>query len=277
MKTIISASRRTDIPAFYYEWLQECLRNKSVTLKNPMYPENSYTVDLTPDNVHSIVLWSKNYENVLKNPGLLNDYNLYFQYTITGYSKRLEPHVPDYEESIRTLEALLKTYRPEQFNIRFDPILLSVEGEVNPTPQKPGLARLNMFERLCSDLQDLGMQNCRVTTSYVSIYGKTEENLRNAGINYIPLTEDIQIKFMEKMSKIAQKYNRDIYICANDKFLKSGITNIKKAHCIDGELLDELFGKCTKAKDAGQRLECGCSKSKDIGAYMTCKHGCHYC
>lgn len=279
MKTIISASRRTDIPAFYYEWLQECLKNRSVTLANPLYPEKKYTVDLSPDNVHSIVLWSKNFINVLKDPKLLKDYNLYFQYTITGYSRVLEPNVPPYEKSIEILKGLLdKGYKPEQFNIRFDPILLSTKGEVKPNYEKPGLARLEMFERLCSDLKSLGMDNCRLTTSYISMYGHTEKNLNKAGIDYISLSEDAQIKFMKKMSEIAQKYNRDIYTCANDRFVKAGIPNIKKGHCIDGDVLEGLFGKCTKSKDPAQRAECGCIKSRDIGQYtQPCKHACRYC
>ena len=30
-------------------------------------------------------------------------------------------------------------------------------------------------------------------------------------------------------------------------------------------------------KDKGQRIACGCMKSKDIGEYNTCPHLCEYC
>ena len=277
MKQIISASRRTDIPAFYYDWFQEALKNKKVTISNPVYEELKHEIDLSPENIHSIVLWSKNFKNVLKSPQYLEDYNLYFQYTITNYSKALEPNVPEYSESIKTLEGLLKKYKPEQFNIRFDPIILSLEGEIEPDKEKIGRPRLKAFERLLCDLKALGMENCRVTTSYVSLYKKTEIALKNAGIHYLDITPEVQVKFMQKMSEIAQKYNRDIFVCANDIFVEAGISNVKKGHCIDGELLENLFGKCTKAHAPGQRLECGCTKSRDIGMYLPCKHKCVYC
>jgi DNA repair photolyase len=278
MKDIISASRRTDIPTFYYDWFQEKLKEEKVTVKNPIYPEKETVIDLSPDNVHSIVLWSKNFANVLRDPGLLENYNLYFQYTITGYSKLLEPNVPPYHESMKVLDALLKRYKPEQFNIRFDPIILSTNGELYPTPDKPGQARLKMFEQLCTDLHALGMDNCRVTTSYITMYQKARNNMSAAGVNFIELNEDQQIEFMRRMSIIAQKFNRDIYMCSNDRFVEAGIPNIKKGHCIDGDILSELFDdKTTKAKDQGQREECGCVKSKDIGSYLKCYHNCRYC
>ena len=277
MKDIISASRRTDIPTFYYDWFQNCLKNKTVTFKNPVYEEMTHTVDLSPDKIHSIVLWSKDFKNVLLSPRYLENYNLYFQYTITGYSKKLEPNVPEYEDSIKVLDAMLKTYKPEQFNIRFDPIILTAEGEREPNYEKMGIPRLEMFDKLCGDLKSLGMDNCRLTTSYITMYPRAKQRLKENGIHYLDLSEDIQIEFMKRMSDIAQKYNRNIYTCANDKFVKAGIENVKKGHCIDGDILESLFGKCTKANDPGQRKECGCVKSRDIGSYMPCKHNCLYC
>ncbi len=132
MLEIISCSRRTDIPAFYYDWLQECLKNKYVMVKNP-YNKSTYMVDLSPGRVHSICLWSKSFANVLKNPGYLSLYNLYFQFTITGYSKFLEPNVVDTNEAVRQMEQLAERYSPQQINWRFDPIILSIRGEKEPT------------------------------------------------------------------------------------------------------------------------------------------------
>ena len=288
MKNVISCSRRTDIPAFYYDWLQSALKAGHIVTQNPLYPENEYDISLSPDDVSAIVLWSKNFAPFIKNVGELENFNLYFQYTITGYSRLMEPNIPSYEESMKTLEKMLGKYNPEAFNIRFDPIILSTKGEVYPTPEKPGKARLIAFERLCKDLHTLGMDNCRLTTSYISLYGDTEKKLQKSGIDYLNLSESVQIEFMKRMAEIADKYNRDIYTCANDKFL--GIPNIKKGHCIDGDLLSDLFpDKFSKAKDQGQRKECGCHKSIDIGAYQQslnkcanyrtqkCPGNCRYC
>lgn len=275
-KTIISASRRTDIPAFYYKWLQEALYNEAVIVSNPMFPSKKNTVSLRQDSIHSIVLWSKNFKNVLDNPGLLDNYNLYFQYTITNFSKFLEPYVPDYNETLKTLDGLIKRYRPEQFNIRFDPIIISTKGEKNPTPDNPEQARLNSFEQLCKDLKTLGMDNCRITTSYLSLYGHVAENIAKSGLDITHLDMNGQIEFTKKMVEIADKYNRTIYTCSCPILEK--VPGTKKSSCIDGKLLQELFGgKCSIANDSGQRDECGCSKSTEIGGYLPCGHKCKYC
>lgn len=276
MKTIISVSRRTDIPAFYYKWLQEALHNEMVSVANPMFPSNKNIVKLNPEIIHSIVLWSKNFKNVLDNPGLLDNYNLFFQYTITNFSKFLEPYVPDYDNTLKTLDGLLKKYKPEQFNIRFDPIIISTKGERNPTPNNPEQARLNAFEQLCKDLKSLGMDNCRVTTSYLSLYGHVGNNIEKSGLDITPLDMYGQIEFMKKMVEIGDKYNRTLYTCSCPILEK--VPGTKKSSCIDGKLLESVFGgKCTSAKDSGQRDECGCSNSTDIGGYLPCGHKCKYC
>ncbi|MCF8011999.1 MAG: DUF1848 domain-containing protein [Clostridiales bacterium] len=275
-KSVISASRRTDLPAFYYDWLQEALKKKEIELSNPMYPGKKYKIDLTPENVHSIVLWSKDYTNIIKNEGILKDYNLYFQYTINNYNKLLEPHVPAYYKSIKTLEALLKKHAPEQFNIRFDPIIISTNGEINPTPDKPGKARLLAFEKLCRDLNTLGMNDCKITTSYVALYNHVKKRLNKKGIKIIDLTTEQQKLFLSRMVEIATMYDLQLYSCACP--VLEQVPGVNRGHCIDGELLEKLFGeKVSKAKDKGQRKDCNCIKSRDMGAYKPCGHLCTYC
>lgn len=282
MKNIISASRRTDIPAFHYGWLQEALSKGSAELSNPVFQNKTYTVDLRAESVHSIVLWSKNLANVVREPGILEDYNLYFQYTVNNYSRALEPNVPEYRETLAILEGLLKKYRPEQFNIRFDPVIISTNGEVDPTPDKPGKARLKAFEGLCRDLRSLGMEKCRVSTSYITMYGHVTKKLGEALPDMLHLNLDQQLLFFGRMAETAQKHGISLYSCASH--LLEQVEGIKKGHCIDGALLISLFGgKVSKSKDKGQRQVCGCTRSRDIGAYarglngMKCLHGCKYC
>lgn len=281
-KTIISASRRTDMPSFFYDWLQEALAKGFVEIPNPMFPNKIYNVDLKPENVHSIVLWSKNFRNVLENPRHLEDYNIYFQYTINNYSKFLEPNAPEYKETVSILEGLLEKFKPEQFNIRFDPVVISTKGEVNPTPYMPEKARITAFERLCRDLKILGMENCRLTTSYLSMYGHVKNKIGRSGLDIINFDEDKQISFFTQMVEIAHKYGFSLYSCASPILEK--VKGINRGHCIDGELLEKLFGgKVKKSKDSGQREACGCTYSREIGVYsksvngMKCLHGCKYC
>lgn len=276
MKTVLSASRRTDLPRFYYEWLQQALKKGDVELANPRFQDRTYRVDLKPEKVHSIVLWSKDFHKVAEEPGYLSQYNLYFQYTVNHYSRRLEPNVPEFNETIRTLERLLKNYRPEQFNIRFDPVILSTVGEVEPTPEKPGKARLEAFEKLCRSMKSLGMQGCRLTTSYLCYYPHVQKRMQELEGDIVKLSEDRQRLFFERMVEIADKYGLPLYSCASPVLMQ--VPGMKKGSCIDGQLLEQLFGgKVSRAADAGQRKHCGCSRSREIGEYKPCGHGCIYC
>lgn len=277
MKPVISVSRRTDIPAFYYDWLQTSLKNGSVEVPNPRFLKNTYVVDLQPENVHSLVLWSKDFRRVAKEPGLLANYNLYFQYTINNYARLFEPGVPPYAETRKILGEMLRKYRPAQFNIRFDPVIISNAGERSPVPEKPGLARLRCFENLCRDLRSLGMQGCRISTSYIALYRHVKRRLAGAQIHFYHLEEDALLLFFAKMAEIADQYGFPLACCSSP--LLQQVPALQKGSCIDGPLLESLFGgRVSKAKDCGQRRDCGCTKSLDIGSYrQKCGFGCLYC
>ena len=275
MKEVISCSRRTDIPAFHYDWLQDCLKNKYVMVKNP-YNGSSYMVDLNPENVHSICLWSKSFKNVIKDPGYLSLYDLFFQFTITGYSKALEPNVVDTHEAVKQMEKLANKYSTQQINWRFDPVIFSSIGETQNLTGDLKEARLKVFERLCRDISSFGVSRC--TISFLSPYKKAEQRLKNADIDYSLPSQKEQIEFTSQLVEIANKYGVEIYTCSSP--LIENIPGVKKGRCIDGAFLESLFGKrASHAKDPGQRKECGCTKSKDIGAYRAqfCGHGCLYC
>ena len=273
MKEVISCSRRTDIPSCYYPWLQEVLKRGYVELVNP-YNNETYAVDLNEGMVHSIVLWSKNYRNVLQEPGLLAHYNLYFQFTINGYSKFLEPNVPPMAEAIAQAKTLAEKYSSEQINWRFDPIIISQQGEVNPSDPLDQ-ARLDIFDYLCKELSSVDIRRC--TISFVDLFEKVKERFGRKGFVMKDMPDNEKIKFAEKLVAIANKYSVKIFSCSSP--IIERVEGISKGHCIDGEVLESLFGqRATHAKDAGQRTFCGCTKSKDIGAYdKTCKHGCLYC
>lgn len=266
IKNIISCSRRTDIPAIYYKWLQERLAEKTVTLINP-FSNIPYDIDLTPENVHSIVLWSKNYHHVIRDPGLLENYNLFFQFTINGYTKELEPSIPNLDVALDQLGALAKKYNPRQISWRFDPILFcQYESWEN---------RLRIFERIAQEAEHLGVDKC--TFSYIDIYGKVKESLEAKKIECVKISDRNQIQFTEEMVRIAKPLGIKLYSCCEE--VLEAVDGVNKSHCVDGNLLEELFGeRATKAKDTSQRLTCGCMKSKDIGSYtQRCSHKCVYC
>lgn len=275
MKDVISCSRRTDIPALYFPWLQERLAEKKVTLVNP-YSNLPYDVDLSPENVHSIVLWSKNYANVIRDPGLLKNYNLYFQFTINGYSRAVESAIPDITTLKTQVYELCKAYSPKQVSWRFDPIMFYPQGEplisINSDPWQ---CRRNAFLDLATEFANYGIDRC--TFSFISIYGKVKESLDAKGIKCEEVPDEKKIEFAKEMVEIATPLKIRLYSCC--EAILEHVKGINKSHCVDGDLLQELFGdKTTKAKDQGQRLTCGCSKSKDIGSYsQRCSHKCVYC
>lgn len=268
MKNIVSASRRTDIPKFYYNEFQNLLKQEKIVNINP-YNNKEYTISLKHEDVNAIVMWSKDYSNFINNVGVLDEYNLYFQYTITKYGKDLEPNVSNYNNTLKTIEKMRLKYNPKQFNFRFDPILF--------TDTYTSKERLESFNTLCKDLRLLGMNGSRITTSYISLYGNVQNNLNKKNIKLNTPKDNQLISFFNVMGDIAKHYGFQLYSCSNPLLLEC--SNIKKAHCIDGDLLSEIFGdKFSKSKDRGQRLECGCHKSKDIGNYsLRCKHDCLYC
>lgn len=275
MLEIISCSRRTDIPAFYYDWLQECLKNKYAMVKNP-YNGSTYIVDLSCEKVHSICLWSKSFANVLKDPKYLSMYNLYFQFTITGYSRVLEPNVVDTNEAVKQMEQLALRYSPQQINWRFDPIVFSKEGEKEPVPDNLERARLKMFETLCRDISSFGVNRC--TVSFLCLYKKVEQRMKKSNFNCSVPSQQKQIEFVSQLVETADKFGVTVYACSSPVI--EGVSGVKKGHCIDGAYLEALFGKrASRAKDAGQRKECGCTRSRDIGGYsgQSCHHGCIYC
>lgn len=278
MKTVVSVSRRTDLPRYHYPWLQDALAAGFAVVANPRFPEKTYRVALDPDSVHSLVLWSKDFSNVIADPGRLADYNLYFHYTINNYSPRLEPDVPSYAAALRTLEGLLARCRPEQFTIRFDPVVISTGGEIDPTPDKPGRARLTAFERLCRDLAALGLAGGRVATSYIALYPHVRRRLAaDPGLGVVPLGDAAVRLFFQRLAEIAAGHGLALYACASP--LLAGVPGLAPGRCIDGPLLETLFGgRVTTARDGGQRAACGCTRSVDIGGYdRVCGFGCVYC
>jgi len=272
MKQIISASRRTDIPAFHYDWFQQRLKEGTVSFPHPLYPAQTVRVDLQPQQVHSIVLWSKDFRRVAQEPGLLEQYQLYFQFTITAYGYPVEPQVPDYVTTLTTLEQLRKYYTAKQFNIRYDPLLLLAQAGPETTAQ----GRLTAFRKLCHDLSRLGYGGCRITTSHFSPYGHAVRRLQRQGWRWQePVAAELQ-RLVGEMAAVASEYGFSLYSCATEI---SGLAEVLPGSCIDGRLLEELFGgRVSRAKDSGQRQGCSCSRSRDIGSYQqACGHGCLYC
>lgn len=261
---IISASRRTDIPAFYSDWFIERIKEGFVLVRNPLNIHQVSKIKLTPDVVDFIVFWTKNPKPLLGKLNELQDYSYYFQFTLNSYDTDIEEYVPNKGKYVLpTFKKLSDMIGKEKVIWRYDPILLNEKYNIS--------YHLENFEKLAKQLSDY-TEKC--TISFVDLYKKTEKNLKDT--NIIPFDDKIIRDIARDLGDIAQQYNIKMDTCAEKIDLSD--LGIEHAHCIDPDLMGRLTnGEYCLSKDKNQRKECGCAESIDIGAYNTCKNGCKYC
>lgn len=259
---ILSASRRTDIPALYGEWFMNRLRAGYVLTRNPMRPTAVTRVPLSPDDVDCIVFWTKNAAPFLPYLDELDSYGYryYFQYTVTAYGRDMEPGLPDREGILSSFCALSDRLGPERVLWRYDPVILNRDYDVR--------RHASRFEALCSLLSS---RTARCTFSFPTPYAKLKSNplLRS-------LTDGEKAALCETLSASASRHGLPLCLCADEgDYSEYGVG---RARCIDGGLIDRLCGRRVGAKpDRGQRPNCGCVKSVDIGMYHSCTNNCLYC
>ncbi len=270
---IISASRRTDIPAFYLDWLVEGVKRGEVVVKGPY--GRVYRVKMTPDRVHTLVLWSKNFGPLLENREarrILDSYSqLYFLFTITGLGGTpWEQGVPPPERAMVQLRPLAEWWGPERIGLRFDPVVYWWEGKELRT-------NLYFFEKLAHVLEKVGIK--RVIFSFVAWYPKARRRTKMAGLEFYDPSVEEKKRAQEYLLKVASAHGLELEACSQPPQIL--IPGIKRGSCINAELLSRLHPqgwKLSLPKDPGQRSLCGCSKSIDIGSYsLACHHLCLYC
>ncbi|CCJ33116.1 MULTISPECIES: DUF1848 domain-containing protein [Caloramator] len=266
---IISASRRTDIPAFYSEWFMERIRRGYATFVNPFNANQINKVSLKREDVDVIVFWTKNPKPLMKHLDEIDrlGYKYYFQYTLNNYSKVFEPNLPPFEERIKTFKELSDRIGKEKVILRYDPIILS---DITPFE-----FHLNSFSRIVKDLS--GYTN-RVVISIFDDYRGASRRLKKAGINVFenPFNHPEFREFIKSLASLAKAHDMEIYSCAEVVDLEE--EGVLHGKCVDDEYIKKVFNiDVTKKKDTGQRKECGCVASKDIGVFDTCPHKCIYC
>lgn len=261
---ILSVSRRTDIPNYYSQWFYNRIKEGFVYVRNPMNAHQVSRIEITPDVVDCIVFWTKNPEPMMERLEELSAYHYYFQFTLTGYGRDMEPGIPHKREKmIPVFQALSDRIGKEKVIWRYDPIIFSQRY----TPAY----HLKAFEQIAMALKGF-TEKCVI--SFVDEYAKNRKNMELLGtyeMDRYQLSE-----FAKKISQIAKRNGMDTGSCAESIDLAE--CGIKHNCCIDKELIEKIIGGRIKAgKDRNQRAECGCMESVEIGAYHTCKNGCKYC
>ncbi|MHB9028266.1 MAG: DUF1848 family protein [Candidatus Latescibacterota bacterium] len=264
MREIISASRRTDMPAFYLDCLIGFLRQGFAEVKNPFSGRTS-RVEVAPENVHTLVLWSKDFGPFLQNPDAFREYRLYFLFTINDMPE-LEPRVPALRERLHQVRELAARFGPERIGWRFDPVVFRERG-----PLTTG----NSFREIGEAMAGIGVR--RAIFSFLDLYGKVKSRNERFSLGIADPPAGAKREYAEMLATHARELGISLESCSET--LES-IEGIAPSSCIDGVLLSRLAGEPARTiKDSGQRSACRCTASRDIGSYreMPCPHGCLYC
>lgn len=298
MPIIVSASRATDIPAFYADWFMERLRAGYVRWHNPF---NGVPLYVSFGETRLIVFWSKNPKPLLPHLDELDRIcpNYYFQYTLNDYdSERIESHVPRIDSRIDTLIELSSRIGRDRVVWRFDPLVLTGKLDVDML--------LDRIERIGDRVAPFA---ARLVFSFIDIkaYKKVSANLEHGNVMAREFSSEEMLRTAEGIARLAKGWGIPAATCAECISLDS--FGIEHNRCIDDRLIVRCFSHDAELmraigaryvpgdlfavdeakkfghwsvsedsrKDKGQRIACGCIMSKDIGEYNTCPHLCRYC
>ena len=264
---IVSASYRTDIPAFYGAWFERRLAAGFCTVRNPY--GRPYTVRLDRESVSGFVFWTRNaapFRPVLDR--LASDgIPFVVHYTITAYPRLLETSVIDAARAAEQVHAIARDFGPRAAVWRCDPIIV--------TGATPLSSHAERFARLAEGLAGAVDE---AVLSFASFYRKTRRNLaaanRTSGLTWEDPAVERKRGVVAELAATAREFGIEATICAQPGLAAGGA---REARCIDASRLGDVAGRPIAAREKGNRPGCACHESRDIGAYDSCPHGCIYC
>jgi hypothetical protein len=265
---IVSASYRTDIPAFYGRWFMRRLDAGFCRVTNP-YGGPAFEVPLAREAVDGFVFWTRNAGAFM---GPLHEvrrrgYPFTVQFTLTGYPKALESSVIEAARAIEQVRALAAAFGPKTVVWRYDPI--------SATTLTPLEWHAENFARLASALEGATDE---VVVSFVQVYRKTRRNLDAAArahrFAWSEPAEAAKRALVSALIPIAARHGMTLALCTQPQYRVDGA---RDARCIDAARLSAVAGHPIAARTRGNRAGCLCAESRDIGAYDSCPHGCVYC
>ncbi len=265
---IVSASYKTDIPAFYGEWFMRRLEAGHCCVANP-YGGPPFTVALGPDAVDGFVFWTRNLAPFLDRLEIVaaRGFPFVVQYTITGYPRALDAGTIEAERAIGHLREVAGRYGRRAAVWRYDPIVF--------TSLTPAAWHRDTFARLAGQLADAVDE---VVVSVARIYRKTARNLAAAGRLHDFTWDDPGLEekraLIADLAAIAAGHGLRLALCGQAELIVGGAA---EARCIDVARLSDAAGRPLAAAHKPHRRSCACDASRDIGDYDTCPHGCAYC
>lgn len=265
---IISASYRTDIPAFYARWFGHRLEAGFAMVRNP-YGGPPARVALGASDVDGFVFWTRNVEPFLENLDALHARGMAFvvQYTVTSYPRPLDRATIGADAAIEQIARVARRFGSDRVVWRYDPIVWTSLTE--------SAWHEETFARLAARLSGLVDE---VVVSCAQIYRKTARNLdaaaRAHGFSWRDPPAEEKRALLLRLADIARDAGLLLTLCDQPELLAAGID---PAACIDAERLGRIAGRAITARRKPHRPGCGCWQARDIGDYESCAHGCVYC
>ena len=258
---IINTGMRTDIPAFYSNWLLNRIKEGFVYVRNAQYKHQVGKYSLHPTVVDCLAFCTKNPHPLISYLSELDQYKQFWFVTITPYGKDIEPNVPDKKQVISDFKKLSEHLGKNAVAVRYDPIFINEKFDVS--------MHIKCFEKLLNELKGY-TEDC--TISFLDMYEKVKRNAPNLR----PPTEKEQIQIAKAFSKIGKQNNIKVHSCCEKEFLKDYGLDI--TGCMSKEIVEKAIeNKLIAPKNNSKRKGCACLLGNDIGAYNTCGHLCKYC
>lgn len=267
---IISASRRTDIPAFYAEWMVNRLRAGYCAVPNPFNAKQVARISLLPADVEAIVFWTRNPRPLMRGLRELDSRGLryYFQFTLLGYPRTIDPKCPSRSAAVRVFQELSDQIGPRRVVWRYDPIVFTTKTTSDDHKRR--------FGEIASQLRGY---TDRAVISIVDEYRKAEPRMRalaERGVTGMDCAPEEFSSLMRELVDLAAENGMELTSCAEPVDLSQ--YGIHPGKCIDDGLIRDAFGiEVPHGKDPSQRKTCRCVVSRDIGMYDSCVYGCPYC
>jgi len=261
---IVSASYRTDIPAFYGDWFRQRLAEGLVRVRNP-WGGGVSEVRLDPAAVDGFVFWTRNVAPFLGTLDALRaeDRPFVVQFTATGYPRALERSVIDSARAIAQIRDLAARFGRRAVVWRYDPVLIA--------DRMPAAFHRQRLAAMAAAL--VGAVD-EVVLSFATPYRKTRGNLARAGVAWRDPEPEEKRALLADLAGLAIEAGLRPTLCAQPDLLTTGLA---PAACIDAGRLSDVAGRPVGGRVKGNRPGCHCAEARDIGAYDTCPHGCVYC
>ena len=258
---ILQMGQRTDIPAFYGQWLINRVRQGFVDVRNPYNPMQITRYPINHEVVDGIAFCTKNPLPFIPLLHEINDYRQYWHMTITPYGADIETNVPQVDLVIDGFKHISTKRNPQSMVWRYDPIILTHNYTVD--------FHFESFYKMAKALEGY---TDTVVVSFLDIFEKVAQNFPEG---YRP-SLDIQTKIIKELVSIAHSHHMILKTCGEGDIFKE--LGVNTEGCFTLDCYERAWNVKLKApKRTPARLECNCYLHGDIGAYDTCSHFCRYC